>query len=345
VTELVSGLTAPRDLTFGPAGSDLEDELFVVHFEGAEATWIQSVDSGPVQQRFENSLVGAIAVDMDPGGRFYFACLTPVIGGSRGVITVRDFDGSVPDFQYAGIDEPSGGAVDAKGGLFVFNRGSRSVVRIDFADGAASNRHGVEIIAENLAVSDKILPSHLLVDGSGRLLIAETAADRVLIWAEEEIAVCWSNSTVQVLPCAPSTPNSAKIDCRPSLFAAMEQSSSSMTRVASAACTGSTSTRSRVQPAATRACCHHSPAVPFLAHQPLALFNRAVVLEPTNAWLMNEFGGSATVPKTAPKPSTSINGRYAPIRTLGPLWSIRAVLNAMGREALPHFERAMVVKH
>lgn len=35
-----------------------------------------------------------------------------------------------------------------------------------------------------------------------------------------------------------------------------KQSSSSMTRVASAACTGSTS---------TRACCHHSPAVPFLA--------------------------------------------------------------------------------
>jgi hypothetical protein len=189
VTELVSGLTAPRDLTFGPAGSDLEDELFVVHFEGVEATWIKSVDTGPVQQRFENSLVGAIAVDMDPASRFYFACLIPIMGASRGVITVRTFDGSIPDFQYTGIDEPSGVAVDAEGGLFVFNRGSRSVVRIDFADGAASDRHGVEVIAENLAVSDEILPSHLLVDGSGRLLIIETPADRVLMWAEEEITI------------------------------------------------------------------------------------------------------------------------------------------------------------
>ena len=65
LTELVSGLRSPRDLVFGPTGSGLEDELFVVHFDGVEATWVQAVDSKPVLQRFENSLVGAIAVDID----------------------------------------------------------------------------------------------------------------------------------------------------------------------------------------------------------------------------------------------------------------------------------------
>ncbi|HJP28925.1 MAG: hypothetical protein QF689_16400 [Candidatus Latescibacteria bacterium] len=48
LTELVSGLRTPRDLMFGPAGSELDDELFVVHFEGVEATWVQDVDSTPV---------------------------------------------------------------------------------------------------------------------------------------------------------------------------------------------------------------------------------------------------------------------------------------------------------
>ena len=189
LTELVSGLRSPRDLVFGPPGSGLDDELFVVHFEGVEATWIQAVDSGaPVLQRFENSLVGAIAVDIDATGRFYFACLTPVMGATAGVITVRTLDGQVLGFQYAGVDRPSGVALDADGGLFVFNRGTRSVVRIDFADGASADRHGVRIVAENLLVTADILPSHLLVDGD-RLLIAETGANRVLAWVDGELDV------------------------------------------------------------------------------------------------------------------------------------------------------------
>ena len=189
LTELVSGLRSPRDLVFGPAGSELDDELFVVHFEGVEATWVRAVDSGtPVLQRFENSLVGAIAVDIDATGRFYFACLTPVMGASAGVITVRTLDSQVLDFQYTGVDRPSGVALDTDGGLFVFNRGTRSVVRIDFADGASADRHSVQIVAENLLVTDDILPSHLLVDGD-RLLITETGANRVLAWIDQELDV------------------------------------------------------------------------------------------------------------------------------------------------------------
>lgn len=111
LTELVSGLRSPRDLVFGPTGSGLEDELFVVHFDGVEATWVQAVDSKPVLQRFENSLVGASA-----------------------------------------------------------------------------DRHGVQIVAENLLVTDDILPSYLLVDGD-RLLIAETGANRVLAWVDEELDI------------------------------------------------------------------------------------------------------------------------------------------------------------
>ena len=187
LTELVSGLRTPRDLMFGPAGSELDDELFVVHFEGVEATWVQDVDSTPVQRRFENSLVGAMAVDLDTGGNFYFACLTPVMGANIGVVTVRTINSRVVDFQYSGIDGPVGVALDAAGGLFVFNRVAGTVVRIDFGDGAGPDQHGVQIIAENLLVTDEVLPAHLFVDASGRLLIAETAANRVLVWADGEL--------------------------------------------------------------------------------------------------------------------------------------------------------------
>lgn len=124
LTERVAGLRSLRDLTFGPTDSGLDDELFVVHFEGVEATWVQAVDSTPVLRRFKNSLVGAIALDMDRNGRFYFACLTPVMDASRGVITVRTIGSQVADFQYTGVSEPSGVALDANGDLFVFNRGS-----------------------------------------------------------------------------------------------------------------------------------------------------------------------------------------------------------------------------
>ena len=138
LTERGAGLRSLRDLTFGPTDSGLDDELFVVHFEGVEATWVQAIDSTPVLRRFENSLVGAVALD-------------------------------------------------ANGGLFVFNRGSRSVVRIDFADGVPVDRHAVQIIAENLAVTEQILPSHLFLDDAGRLFISETAANRVLVWSAGEL--------------------------------------------------------------------------------------------------------------------------------------------------------------
>ena len=190
VTELVSNLRAPRDLTFGPAGSPFEDELFVVHFAGVEATWVQKIDSGaPALQRFQNSLVGAISVDMDSRGRFYFACLTPRMGDFDGVVTVRGIDDSVTDFQYRGLDQPSGVALDARGDLYVFNRGAGTVVRIAFSDGAGPDGHSLKTIAQNLRVTDEILPNHLLVDREGRLLISETGADRVQMWVDEELVL------------------------------------------------------------------------------------------------------------------------------------------------------------
>ncbi len=69
LTEMVSDLQTPRDLIFGPPGSGLDDEFFVVSFLGAQATWVrnfgQSIQS---LQLFQSSLVGAIAVDMDSEG-------------------------------------------------------------------------------------------------------------------------------------------------------------------------------------------------------------------------------------------------------------------------------------
>lgn len=183
----VGDLRTPRDLIFGPFGSSLVDELFVVHFEGFEATWVRSFEtSSQSLQPIQNSLVGAIAVDIDADARFFFACLTPVMGASVGVVTVRRFDSSVDDFQYRGVDGPIGLALDSQGGLFVANRDSRSVVRIDFADGAPPDGHGFELIAPDLQFAEGELPAHLLVDPDDRLFICETDAHQIRTWSAED---------------------------------------------------------------------------------------------------------------------------------------------------------------
>lgn len=186
--ELVSGLATPRDLIFGPPGSGLDDELFVVSFLGAEATWVRNFgQSTQSLQPSQGSLVGAIAVDMDSQGRFYFACMTPVMGAFVGVVTVRGIDNTVTDFQYRGLGEPTGVALNGEGGLFVFNRSDGSVVRLDLSDGAGADNHAVTTIAEGLQVTDEVLPNHLLVDEAGRLLICETGAGRLLVYEDGEV--------------------------------------------------------------------------------------------------------------------------------------------------------------
>ena len=186
VTELVSGLRAPRDLIFGPASSELDDELFVVNFFGVEATWVRDFgDAGQSLARIQNSLVGAIAVDLDQEGNFFFACLIPAMDGNFGVITVRRFDSAVTDFQYAGVSGPIGVALDSQGGLFVANRDSRSVTRIDFADGASPDQHGVNVVAQGLQFVDSNMPAHLLVDPEDRLFICETGGNRIQTWSAE----------------------------------------------------------------------------------------------------------------------------------------------------------------
>ena len=184
LTELLSSQPSPRDLIFGPAGSSAADELFVVNFASAEAVWIVDFERDSQQVgTVQNSLSGAIAVDADAAGNFYFACLTPVMGGNVGVITVRTLSERVPDFQYKGVRTPTGVALDSRGRLFVANRDQGSVVRVDFADGNQRDSHDVATIAQGLDFGTGNLPNHLLVDPEGRLFIAETAADQVRLWS------------------------------------------------------------------------------------------------------------------------------------------------------------------
>jgi hypothetical protein len=189
LTLIAGDLPSPRDLVLGPEGSPIAGELFVVHFTGREATWLLDVDGAPSPRRMQSSLVGAIAADIDGAGRFYFACLTPQMGNFVGIVTVRRADSSVPDFQYRGLDEPSGVALDDDGGLFVFNRGTRSVVRVSFEDGGPPDSHGVRAIADGLMITDEVLPNHLLYDSRRRLLISETAGDRLRSWQDGELGV------------------------------------------------------------------------------------------------------------------------------------------------------------
>jgi sugar lactone lactonase YvrE len=187
LTEVASDLPAPRDLIFGRPGSSLNDELFVVNFVGAEAIWVRNFEEASQSlTRIQDSLVGAIAVDVDGEGRFFFACLTPVMGSNIGVITVRLFDSSVIDAQYPGVAGPLGVALDSVGRLFVANRDSRSVTRIDFADGNGADRHDFEIIAEDLSFSSEELPAHLLVDPNDRLFICETDMNRIQVWSDDD---------------------------------------------------------------------------------------------------------------------------------------------------------------
>jgi streptogramin lyase len=184
LTELLSRQPSPRDLIFGPAGSLFADELFVVNFASAEALWIIDFESDNQQVgTVQNSLSGAIAVDADAAGNFYFACLTPVMGPNVGVITVRTLDERVPDFQYRGVRAPTGVALDERGRLFVANRNEGSVVRIDFADGNGRDSHTFTTVVEGLNFGAASLPNHLLVDPQGALFIAETAANQVRIWS------------------------------------------------------------------------------------------------------------------------------------------------------------------
>jgi len=187
LTEIVGNLQAPRDIIFGPADSELSDELFVVNFVGVEATWVRNfATDSPRLQPIQNSLVGAIAVDIDQSGRFFFACLTPIMGSNIGVVTVRRFDSSVDDFQYRGVSGPIGLALGPQGGLYVANRDARSVTRIDFADGASPDGHLFDTVAQDLQFDDGELPAHLLVNPDGRLFICETAANRIQTWTEED---------------------------------------------------------------------------------------------------------------------------------------------------------------
>ncbi|MBI2505300.1 MAG: hypothetical protein HYW07_18960 [Candidatus Latescibacteria bacterium] len=181
-------MRSPRDLVFGPAGSRYAGELFVVDFVGAEAVWIKDLGTeAQSTQAIENSLVGAIAAEMDPTGRLFFACATPTMGGTQGVITVRSVGGQVVDFQYAGVSAPTGVALDGSGRLYVANRNDGTLVRIDFSDGARPDNHRVETLAGNLSFATAgLLPSHLLVDPAGRLFLCETGGNRVRTWTEEE---------------------------------------------------------------------------------------------------------------------------------------------------------------
>lgn len=185
--ELLQNLLAPRDLIFGPAGTDFADEFFVVNFASAEAVWVVDFEQ-PTQNvgTVQSSLVGAIAVDADSDGRFYFACLIPVMGSNVGVVTVRTIDESVPDFQYKGLMTPTGVALDGQGGLFVANRDLGTVVRVRFDDGQDRDNHAVEPIAQQLSFGAEDLPNHMLVDPAGRLFICETAGDRVRVWSDED---------------------------------------------------------------------------------------------------------------------------------------------------------------
>ncbi len=78
----------------------------------------------------------------------------------------------------------------------------------------------------------------------------------------------------------------------------------------------------------------------------LALFHRAVILEPTNAWLMNEFGGLLSRTGNGPEALGFYQRALRADPDFGPaLINTGGILNAMGRseEALPHFERALVL--
>ncbi len=188
LVEVAANLRSPRDLVFGPLGSPYADELFAVNFVGVEAVWIKNLETeAQVAQPIQNSLAGAIAGEMDGAGRFFFACATPTMGGNQGVITVRTVAGQVEDFQYAGVSTPTGVALDKAGRLYVANRSSNSITRLDFSDGARPDNHQFKVIAENLSFATAgLLPNHLLVDPAGRLFLCETGGNRVRTWTEEE---------------------------------------------------------------------------------------------------------------------------------------------------------------
>jgi DNA-binding beta-propeller fold protein YncE len=108
------------------------------------------------------------------------------MGSNVGVITVRLFDSSVIDAQYPGVAGPLGVALDSVGRLFVANRDSRSVTRIDFADGNEADNHGFEVIAEDLSFTGEELPAHLLVDPNDKLFICETDENRIQVWSDDD---------------------------------------------------------------------------------------------------------------------------------------------------------------
>lgn len=190
LVEVVSNLLGPRAILFGPPDSDLADELFVVNFIGAEAAWVR--DFGSDAQRvlgIQNSLVGAIAVALDQNGLFYFACLTPVMGNNFGVVTVRDFNSQVSDFQYTGVSGPTGLALDSQGRLFVANQRNGTIARIDFADGGSPDAHGVQTLADGINFGSNSLPNHLFLDANENLYISETAANRIQVLSGNNLGI------------------------------------------------------------------------------------------------------------------------------------------------------------
>ena len=190
LVEVVTNLLGPRAVIFGPPDSDLDDELFVVNFIGAEAAWVRAFGTDEQQVLgIQNSLVGAIAVALDQNGLFYFACLTPIMGANFGVVTVRDFNSQVSDFQYAGVSGPTGLAIDGQGRVYVANRQNGTISRVDFADGNAPGAHGAQTLAGDLSFGNEDLPNHLFLDAAENLYICETAANRIQVLSGNDLGV------------------------------------------------------------------------------------------------------------------------------------------------------------
>ncbi len=137
----------------------------------------------------QNSLVGAIAVAMGSDGLFYFACLTPVMGSNFGVVTVRDFNSRVSDFQYAGVSGPTGVAIDGQNRVYVANHRNGTISRVYVGDGSSPGAHSAQTLAGDLSFGSDNLPNHLFLDAAENLYICETAANRIQLLSGSDLGI------------------------------------------------------------------------------------------------------------------------------------------------------------
>ena len=148
-------------------------------------TWLEGALSAVIRGNSKRGQIGALAMATLVGGVWY----SPAAMAQTGVIQTvagsgtRGYSGDGSDATLAQLSNPTGGAVDGSGNVFIADYGNHRIRKVD-ASGNISTVAGTGTWGYSGDGSDATLaqlfnPFGVAVDGSGNLFIADYGNHRI----------------------------------------------------------------------------------------------------------------------------------------------------------------------